>query len=115
MGVGAFVNCTCHRVALVYNCIHTCALSNEVYIFLDLYHSDLPIVNNSRLGFSEGDDLYTEVKEQEEDYNGAPCMELQNENPLYETSASDVDMAVNPIYDGFVLYLIFVHLSVINL
>lgn len=51
--------------------------------------------------FSEGNNVYTDVKEPERKNEKEPYKEQENENPLYE--AADVDSAVlKPIYDRFV-------------
>lgn len=56
-----------------------------------------------------GDDLYSEVKEQQ-NCDEVPCMEYENENPLYESAASDDILMVNPIYDRFaVRYYMYVY------
>ena len=56
-----------------------------------------------------GDDSYSEVKEQQ-NCDEVPCMEYENENPLYESAASDDILMVNPIYDRFVVrYYMYVY------
>lgn len=59
-----------------------------------------PIYERNRMTEFSGDDLYSEVKEQQ-NCDEVPCMEYENENPLYESAASDDILMVNPIYDSF--------------
>lgn len=56
--------------------------------------------------------MYSEVKEQQ-NCDEVPCMEYENENPLYESAASDDILMVNPIYDRFVVrYYMYVYFPI---
>lgn len=61
--------------------------------------NNLFATNNSMPRFTEADHLYTEVKKLQ-DCNEVPSVEQENENPLYETTASVHIVADNHIYDS---------------
>ncbi|KAJ7370799.1 hypothetical protein OS493_029789 [Desmophyllum pertusum] len=68
------------------------------------YDSDLVIGNTNEPCYSEGNDLYTEVKETDKKNDEEPYMGQDNENPLYTAAAAN-NAVLNPIYDSAVVML----------
>lgn len=69
-------------------------------IFLCFFHRDLVIANTNNPSFSEGNELYTEVQDTEDQNKEKqkPYIDQRTENPLY----GDADAVFNPIYDRYV-------------
>lgn len=65
-------------------------------ILLCFFHRDLVIANTNNPSFSEGNELYTEVQDTEDQNKEKqkPYIDQRTENPLY----GDADAVFNPIY-----------------
>ena len=88
-------------------CSSVCDKLHQLHELVDLFPSNLAFANTNQQRFLEGNEVYTEVKKQQEDDGGQLYKKQENENPLYEPATSADAAAFNSIYDRFVVVVLF--------